>query len=164
VIAILSPVTFHDLGVPFIPLNELAVHRLPGGGYASRKTNDALLTAPLLDAVATSVRSTTGNWGSGNSAFAISHGPCGTTPSASSGVSRFSDMLFSPTAFAFRSIGWPRGISSEPLLTVSGIQPRVPRRTLSTHTAPITQGESPRKSRRQISLSQAAAADSSSWR
>src|SRR5262245_32006903 len=62
-------------------------------------------------------RSTTGDWDSGNPAFAISHGPCRTTPSASSSDSRFSDMLFSPPAFAFRSIGWPRGSSSEPLLT-----------------------------------------------
>ena len=40
---------------PLIPLNELAVHRLSGGGYVPRKFNDALLTASLLDAVAMSV-------------------------------------------------------------------------------------------------------------
>ena len=80
-------------------------------------------------------RSTTGDWSSGNPAFAISHGPCRTSPSASSSDSCFSDMLFSPPAFAFRSIGWPRSISSELLLTASEIQPRVPRRTLSPHTA-----------------------------
>src|SRR6516165_2817210 len=41
----------------------------------------------------------------GNAAFALSRGSCGTTPSASSSGSRFSDMLLSPPAFAFRSIG-----------------------------------------------------------
>jgi hypothetical protein len=71
--------------------------------------------------------STTGDWNSGSLAFAISHGPYRTAPSASSS---FSDMLFSPPAFAFRSIGWPRSISSELLLTASEIQPRVPRRTV----------------------------------
>ena len=74
--------------------------------------------------------STTGDWNSGSLAFAISHGPYGTAPLASSSVSSFSDMLFSPPAFAFRSIGWPRSISSELLLTESEIQPRVPRRTV----------------------------------
>lgn len=46
-----------------------------------------------------------GGWDSGNPAFAVSRGSCGTAPSASSSGSRFSDMLFSPPAFAFRSIG-----------------------------------------------------------
>src|SRR5262245_23746164 len=79
--------------------------------------------------------STTGDWDSGSLAFAISHGPYRTAPSASSSVSSFSDMLFSPPAFAFRSIGWPRSISSELLLTESEIQPRVPRRTVCEHPA-----------------------------
>jgi hypothetical protein len=43
------------LGAPLIPFTELAVHRLSGGGYTPRKFNEALLTAPLLDAVAASV-------------------------------------------------------------------------------------------------------------
>ena len=43
-----------------------------------------------------------GDWGSGNQAFAVSHGPCGTSPTTLSGCSRFTDMLLSPLAFASR--------------------------------------------------------------
>ena len=37
-----------------------------------------------------------GNWGSGNQAFTVSRGPCGTDPTTLSGRSRFTDMLLSP--------------------------------------------------------------------
>jgi hypothetical protein len=45
-----------DVGAPFIHFNELTVHRLSGGDYASQKLIDTLLTAPLPDAIAMSVR------------------------------------------------------------------------------------------------------------
>ena len=37
-----------------------------------------------------------GNWGSGNQAFTISRGPCGTGLTTLSDRSRFTDMLLSP--------------------------------------------------------------------
>ena len=49
-----------------------------------------------------------GDWGSGSVAFTVSRGPCGTSPTTLWGCSRFTDMLFSPLAFASRWVGWPR--------------------------------------------------------
>ena len=73
--------------------------------------------------------STAGDWDSGNAAFALSRGSCGTTPSASSSDPRFSDMLFSPPAFRHQVNRMTQEQPSGLLLTASGIQHRVPRRT-----------------------------------
>ena len=50
----------------------------------------------------TSVSTTTGHWGSGNTAFALSFRRCGTPAYPSSAVPRFPSMLLSPRPFGSR--------------------------------------------------------------
>src|SRR3954466_3457627 len=71
----------------------------------------------------------------GNPAFALSRGSCGAAPSAPSSDPRFSDMLFSPPAFRLQVNRMTQEQPSGLLLTASGIQHRVPRRTVALHPA-----------------------------
>ena len=57
-----------------------------------------------IDMLPTSVRSTTGHWGSGNPAFTISRRRCGAASYMSSDTLRFTDMLLSPRPFGFRLV------------------------------------------------------------
>src|SRR5207248_8462054 len=65
----------------------------------------------------------------------ISRGSCRTAPSASSSAPRFSDMLLSPLAFRLQVNRMTQEQPSGLLLTGSGIQHRVPRRTISKYPA-----------------------------
>src|SRR5438552_12047391 len=108
----------------------------PVGGGRSRKLNDPPLVA--LRSRRCSSECEVAPLGIGIQAiqlFALSRGSCGTTPSAPSSDPRFSDMLFSPPAFRLQVNRMTQEHSSGLLLTASGIQHRVPRRTLAPHTA-----------------------------
>src|SRR3954468_12445016 len=108
----------------------------PVGGDRSRKLYDRPLVALRCRRCSSECDScTAGDWDSGNAAFALSRGSCGAAPSASSSDPRFSDMLFSPPAFRLQVNRMTQEHPSGLLLTAPGIQLRVPRRTLSTHTA-----------------------------
>src|SRR5882724_5256621 len=108
----------------------------PVRGGRSRKLNDPPPVALRSRRCSSECDScTAGDWDSGNAAFAISRGSCRTAPSASSSVPRFSDMLLSPPAFRLQVNRMTQEQPSGLLLTGSGIQHRVPRRTVSDHPA-----------------------------
>ena len=109
---------------------------LPVGGGRSRKLNDRPLVALRYRRCSSECDScTAGDWDSGNAAFALSRGSCRAAPSASSSDPRFSDMLFSPPAFRLQVNRMTQEHPSGLLLTESGIQHRVPRRTVSEYPA-----------------------------
>src|SRR3954465_7790139 len=108
----------------------------PVGGGRSRKLYDRPLVALRCRRCSSECDScTAGDWDSGNAAFALSRGSCGAAPSASSSDPRFSDMLFSPPAFRLQVNRMTQEHSSGFLLTTSGIQHRVPRRTFPRQSA-----------------------------
>ena len=80
-----------------------------------------------------------GDWTSGNSALAVSHGPRGTPPWTPPDGHRFPDMLFSPSGFRLQVSQATQEPPSEFIPTASGIQRSASRRTpcvrLSPHTA-----------------------------
>jgi hypothetical protein len=99
--------------------------------------NDLLLAASLLDAVAKSVTgSTTGDWGSSNPAVHhIARALRDDTFSVFHCLPLFRHALV-PSGFRFQVNRMAQKYSSELLLTMSGIQHHVPRRTVSVHSAP----------------------------
>ena len=134
----------HDVGAPLIPLNRCVIDRLSGEGYGAQKSDAPVLTASPIDAVARSVRFH--RWGLG-----------------------FRQCSFRPIARALR--GGAVGVFGRPpllghavvpsgfrpqvnptaqehpsgfLLAAPGIQHRVPRRTVSPHTAPRSTATLPR--------------------
>src|SRR4029077_6891014 len=108
----------------------------PVGGGRSRKLNDPPPVALRSRRCSSECDScTAGDWDSGNAAFALSRGSCRTAPSASSSVPRFSHMLLSHPAFRLQVNRMTQEQPSGLLLTGSGIQHRVPRRTVSDHPA-----------------------------
>jgi hypothetical protein len=70
-----------------------------------------------------------GDWTSGNSALAVSHGPRGTPPWTPPDGHRFPDMLFSPSGFRLQVSQATQEPPSEFIPTASGIQRSASRRT-----------------------------------
>ena len=129
----------HDVGAPFISLNRFVINRLSGEGYGAQKSNAPVLTASPVDAVATRVRFH--RWGLGvkQSSFrpimrALQDDPISVFRS----LPLFRHALV-PSSFRLQVNRMAQRSPFEPLLTESRIQCRVPRRTVSLHSAQASQ-------------------------
>src|SRR5215467_2608242 len=97
-----------------MPFNALAGHRPWSRAYHGRKSYPSLPRALGLQTGYQRVCSaTTGQWGAGNPAFALSFRRCGATAYPSSAVPRFPTMRLSPRPFGSRSGGRLGVICSE---------------------------------------------------
>ena len=125
----------HDVGVPLLPLPRFALARLSGAGYGAHKSHAPLLTASPGDAVAKRVRFHRWGWGCRPSSFrpilrALQDG----TIRVFWAFPLFRHALV-PSGFRLEVHRMAQRSPFAPLLTGSRIQSRVPRRTLSPHTA-----------------------------
>jgi hypothetical protein len=125
----------HAVGGPRIPLHRCAIERLSGEGYGARKSHAPLLPASPVDAVAQSVR--LHRWGVGFKPASFRRIRRAVQDDTRSGfrlLPLFRPVLV-PSSFRLQVNRMAQRAPFEPLLTGSRIQSRVPRRTLSAHTA-----------------------------
>jgi len=89
-----------DLGIPSVSLNALAGHRSCPGGLRRAAVHHAAGAAPVTGVFSgRRLLAPSGDWDSGNPAFAISRGSPGAPPLTPGHGRRFSGMLFSLASF-----------------------------------------------------------------
>jgi hypothetical protein len=89
------------VGAPFIPFSGLVVHPPCGRNRCADWLVSACPAGPRIEVWSSrGMNSTRGDWGSGNPAFTLARGSCGTTSYTPSETSRFDGMLLSRRTFA----------------------------------------------------------------
>jgi hypothetical protein len=89
-----------DLGIPSVSLNAFAGHRSCPGGLRRATVHHAAGAAPVTGVFSgRRLLAPSGDWDSGNPAFAISRGSPGAPPLTPGHGRRFSGMLFSLASF-----------------------------------------------------------------